>query len=66
MALHKAFVTVDEAGTEAGAATAIIGVGIAMPGETAVVTMNRPFIFLIRDRPSGTVPFMGRVTDPSV
>jgi len=62
--IHKAFVSVDEAGTEAAAATAVV-VPTAMPPEELVeVTVDRPFVFLIRDR-TGTILFVGRVVDPS-
>ena len=61
--IHKAFVAVDENGTEAAAATAVIMAGSGMP-ERATVTMDRPFLFLIRDQ-TGTVLFVGRVVDPS-
>ena len=64
--LHKAFVSVDEAGTEAAAATAVIMELTAMPGEPVEVTIDRPFIFLIRDIESGTILFIGRVVNPSV
>ena len=61
--LHKAFVSVDEAGTEAGAATAIV----VFPASQAqlVVNVDRPFIFLIRDIKTGAIVFIGRVVDPS-
>jgi serpin B len=61
--LHKAFVAVDEAGTEAAAATAVIVAGTGMP-EVATFHADRPFLFLIQDRPTGTVLFLGRVMDP--
>jgi len=62
--IHKAFVSVDEAGTEAASATAVV-VPTAMPPEELVeVTVDRPFVFLIRDR-TGTILFVGRVVDPS-
>ncbi len=62
--LHKAFVAVDEAGTEAAAATGVV-VGItAMPAEPIEVTVDRPFIFTIRDTETGAVLFLGRVTNP--
>ena len=64
--LHKAFVSVDEAGTEAAAATAVIMELTAMPGEPVEVTIDRPFIFLIRDIESGTMLFIGRVVNPGV
>ncbi len=63
--LHKAFVTVDEQGTEAAAATAVV-VGItSAPAEPKLFEANRPFVFLIRDRVTGTVLFAGRVIDPT-
>ncbi len=63
--IHKAFVAVDEAGTEAAAATAVI-VGITSePDEQIEVTINRPFIFFIRDIETGAVVFVGRVVDPT-
>jgi len=62
--LHKAFVSVDEAGTEAAAATAVIMKETAMPGQPAEVTIDRPFIFLIRDIETGAILFVGRVMDP--
>ncbi len=58
---HKAFVSVDENGTEAAAATAV-----DMPCALATeVKLDRPFIFLIRDSETGTILFIGRVMDPS-
>ncbi|MBA7713960.1 hypothetical protein ES703_122971 [subsurface metagenome] len=63
--VHKAFVSVDEAGTEAAAATAVVMVPIAMPPEPAEVTIDRPFIFLIRDIETGAILFVGRTLDPS-
>jgi serpin B len=63
--LHKAFVSVDEKGTEAAAATAVIMRETAMPGQPVEVTMDRPFIFLIRDIETGAILFVGRVMDPS-
>ncbi|MCB1889146.1 MAG: serpin family protein [Rhodocyclaceae bacterium] len=64
---HKAFVKVDEKGTEAAAATAVV----MQRAATAVVQhiafkADRPFLFFIRDRKSGLILFMGRVVDPSV
>ena len=63
--LHKAFVSVDEAGTEAAAATAVIMTLTAVPAPPVVVTVDRPFIFLIRDIETGTILFVGRVVNPS-
>ena len=60
---HKAFVSVDEAGTEAAAATAVV---VAIPksviiDEPVELTIDRPFVFLIRDAETGSVLFLGRV-----
>jgi serpin B len=64
--VHKAFVAVDEAGTEAAAATAVIvGVTSAQVPDNLILTINRPFIFIIRDKPSGQILFIGRVLNPS-
>lgn len=63
--VHKAFVSVDEAGTEAAAATAVIMPTAAPPGATVEVTIDRPFIFLIRDIETGAILFVGRVVNPS-
>jgi len=63
--LHKAFVSVDEAGTEAAAATAVVMRETAMPEQPLQVTVDRPFVFLIRDIETGTVLFVGRVVNPS-
>ena len=62
--IHKAFVSVDEAGTEAAAATAVIMKLTAMPEEPIEVTLGRPFIFLIQDIETGAVLFIGRVMNP--
>jgi serpin B len=61
-AVHKAFVKVDEQGTEAAAAT---GVGVAAASATPSFVANRPFLYLIRDRLTGSVLFLGRVVDPT-
>lgn len=63
--LHKAFVSVDEEGTEAAAATAVIVGTTSVPPPPIPVTLDRPFIFLIRDIPTEAILFVGRVVDPS-
>ena len=63
--VHKAFVSVDEAGTEAAAATAVIMKVTALPGTPVEFTANRPFIFLIRDIETGSILFIGRVLNPA-
>lgn len=67
---HKAYVAVDEIGTEAAAATAVSmapGAG-AVPRDQkhAVFRANRPFVFLIRETSTGCLLFMGRVTKPGL
>jgi serpin B len=64
--LHKAYVDVNEEGTEAAAATAVLMLGGAMPPRDppVVVTANRPFLFLIRHTASGSILFMGRLAKP--
>lgn len=64
---HKAFISVDEQGTEAAAATAVeMEVGSEMPADLTVVDIDHPFIFLIRDIETGTILFVGRVLNPAV
>ena len=64
--LHKAYVSVDESGTEAAAATAVIMAGsAARTGSPIAVNANRPFFFALRDLTTGAVLFAGRVTDPT-
>ncbi len=63
-AVHKAFVEVNEEGTEAAAATGI-SVGVtSMPMPPKIFRADRPFIFLIRENASGKILFMGRITNP--
>lgn len=65
--LHKAFIGVDEDGTEAAAATAVIvgPTSAAPPEDPLEVRVDRPFLFAIRDTVTGTLLFLGRVMDPS-
>jgi len=62
--IHKAFVSVDEAGTEAAAATAVVIKMSAAPGLPVEVTIDHPFIFLIRDIETDAILFVGRVLNP--
>jgi serpin B len=58
---QNTFIKVDEKGTEAAAATAVV-----MSDEAASsVDLNRPYIFTIQDRETGLILFMGRIMDPS-
>jgi serpin B len=61
--LHKGFVAIDEKGTEAAAATAVIVNADSIP-EPATLNVNKPFMFFIRDVPTGAILFVGRVVDP--
>lgn len=64
-ATHKAFVDVNEEGTEAAAATAI-GVELSSaPTNPTIFRADHPFVFLIKDNETGLILFMGRVSDPS-
>ena len=64
---HKTFVKMDEEGTEAAAATAVLvcGSAIAEPEAPAIFQADRPFLFAIRDPASGLLLFVGHVVDPS-
>ena len=62
---HKVFVSVNEEGTEAAAATgAAMFMSAPLEKEPVVLALDRPFIFLIRDEPTGAILFLGRVMDP--
>ncbi len=63
--IHKAFVAVDEKGTEAAAATAVIMDLASAPMSGVTLTIDRPFIFFIRDIPTGQILFIGRVLNPA-
>jgi len=66
--IHQAFVDVNEEGTEAAAATGVIMAPTAAPlqepKEPPVFRADHPFTFMIRDNHSGTIVFLGRVTNP--
>ncbi len=62
--IHKAFIEVNEEGTEAAAATATEMLGCAEPPSTPVFRADHPFVFPIRDVRSESILFMGRVVDP--
>jgi serpin B len=57
-------VDVDEAGTEAAAATAVIMEATSAPVGPVQVIVDRPFVFLIRDIESNSILFLGRVMNP--
>ena len=62
--IHKAFIKVDEKGTEAAAATAVIIERTSIPSSQPYFIADRPFIYLIRDTQTKAILFMGRVMDP--
>ena len=68
--LHKAFVEVNEKGTEAAAATAVIMIrSTSLPVSepfTPTFKADRPFLYLIRDNETGSILFLGRMNEPSV
>ncbi len=62
--IHKTKMTLDENGTEAAAATAVIGKATAIFTEKILeIKLNRPFAFLIIDTQTGNILFMGKITD---
>jgi serpin B len=64
--VHKAFVDVNEEGTEAAAATAVMVAPAALPlrQEPLIFKVDHPFVFLIQDKHTGSILFLGRVMDP--
>ena len=64
--IHQANIDVDEKGTEAAAATAVVMRATGMPAEPVVLRADRPFLFAVRDVPTGAILFLGRVRDPSI
>ena len=63
--IHEAYIAVDEEGTEAAAATAVVMAGTSAPMVDVTLTIERPFIFALRDTETGALLFLGRVADPS-
>ena len=62
--VHQAAISVDEKGTEAAAATGVAMAATAMPADLVTLRVNRPFLFAVRDVPTGAILFLGQVTDP--
>jgi serpin B len=63
--IHQAVVDVDEHGTEAAAATAVLMAAGGMPAQPVAFRADHPFVFLIRDRETNTILFIGRLADPT-
>ncbi|MHB8417392.1 MAG: serpin family protein [Myxococcales bacterium] len=63
--IHEAVLRVEEAGTEAAAATAVVMTGTAAPEFFTTFDVNHPFLLVIRDLPTGTILFVGQITDPT-
>ena len=61
--VHKAFVDVNEEGTEAAGATGVI-VGLTSIRDSPVFTADHPFVFFIREKASGSIIFLGRLSMP--
>jgi len=65
--VHKAFISVDEKGTEAAAATGVaVGVTSIIGDAPIKVTLDRPFLFMIRDRQTGLIIFIGKLMNPAI
>jgi len=62
--IHQAFVEVNEEGTEAAAATAVIIGTTAIPNENIIFKADHPFIFIIQEKETGNILFIGRVVNP--
>ncbi|MEP7379629.1 MAG: serpin family protein [Chloroflexota bacterium] len=63
--IHQANISVDEKGTEAAAATAVVMGDTSAPVEKFQLTLDHPFLFALRDLETGAVLFLGQVVDPS-
>lgn len=62
---HAAYISVDEQGTEAAAATGVLFEGSGEPAPSQPFVVDRPFLFVIHDRATATPLFIGRVLDPT-
>lgn len=62
--VHQTVIKVDEKGTEAAAATGIVIEKTSTPEPGAAIVVDRPFVLAIRDQPTGTLLFLGRVLEP--
>jgi serpin B len=64
--IHQANIDVDEKGTTAAAATAVVMRAGSAPGEPVTLRVDRPFLFALRDIQTGAILFLGRVVEPAV
>jgi serpin B len=64
--IHQTFVEVNEEGSEAAAATAIGVDVLSAPAKPTRITVDKPFIFMIREKHSGTILFIGKLMDPAM
>lgn len=62
--LHKATIDVNEEGTEAAAATAVVMGVTSMPGQSYTIRLDKPFIYMIYETTTNAIVFMGRVVNP--
>jgi len=65
--LHKTYIETNEEGSEAAAVTAVeVGVTSVGPGQTYYFTINRPFVYFIQEKSTGTILFIGKVMNPNL
>lgn len=64
--IQKAFIEVNEEGTEAAAATGVLAKSALINLDQKVIKLNRPFLFFIKDVSSGLILFSGRVSNPAL
>ncbi len=64
--IHQANIDVDEKGTEAAAATAVMMAASGALAPPVELTVDRPFIYALRDMETGAILFLGRITEPAV
>lgn len=64
--VHQANLDVDEKGTEASAATAVVAGTTSLPANQTILKVDRPFLFALRDVPTGAILFLGRVLEPVI
>ena len=64
LVMHKSFIQVDEEGTEAAAATSVTITLTSAGSDEFYMRVDRPFIFVLYDKPSQTILFIGKITEP--